>query len=396
MSDADESQGSEVLFRRRGRGGRTATTTRKRQNESSESSSDGQTRGVVRMAVRRPRRKNPMIQTVAELLALVIEVNGQEVSTNKRKQLGAKELSSEGSGSSLSENEDDAKEGPSEVEGAFKSSGTAEREGPADMGATAVTEIDTDAQHDAQAQFERIQKALREGHDDKASLSLLGALIISMRFLAVMVYLGSAMYGAKEKKDTARGNASSGWNRAGPIRAPNFLRQSVRWDFAPDICKDYKETGFCTFGDSCKFLHDRTDYKHGWEIERDYAAGRMAEEDPDKYVIHSSDEEDECDLPFKCFICRQSFTNPVVTKCKHYFCERCALEHFRKTPKCFVCDTNTLGVFNVAKELIAKLKENEEKKKGDEDEDKSDSSSQGDSNVETKVEVLTEESKQDG
>lgn len=56
------------------------------------------------------------------------------------------------------------------------------------------------------------------------------------------------MYGAKEKKDTARGNASSGWNRVGPIRAPNFIRQSVRWDFAPDICKDYKETGFCTFG----------------------------------------------------------------------------------------------------------------------------------------------------
>lgn len=34
----------------------------------------------------------------------------------------------------------------------------------------------------------------------------------------------------------------------GPVRAPQFLRQTVRWDFAPDICKDYKETGFCTFG----------------------------------------------------------------------------------------------------------------------------------------------------
>lgn len=62
------------------------------------------------------------------------------------------------------------------------------------------------------------------------------------------VYRGAALYGAKEKKDTVWGNASSGLNRFGPIRAPNFLRQSVRWDFAPDICKDYKETGFCTFG----------------------------------------------------------------------------------------------------------------------------------------------------
>lgn len=56
------------------------------------------------------------------------------------------------------------------------------------------------------------------------------------------------MYGAKEKKDTAIGNASSKWNRIGPMRAPNFIRQSVRWDYAPDICKDYKETGYCTFG----------------------------------------------------------------------------------------------------------------------------------------------------
>ncbi|EJW82407.1 ring finger protein 113A2 [Wuchereria bancrofti] len=180
------------------------------------------------------------------------------------------------------------------------------------------------------------------------------------------VYRGAALYGAKEKKDTVWGNASSGLNRFGPIRAPNFLRQSVRWDFAPDICKDYKETGFCTFGDSCKFLHDRTDYKHGWEIERDYTAGRMKEDDDDKYRISSEDEEEEeSELPFKCFICRQSFVNPVVTKCKHYFCEKCALGHFQKTSKCYICEQNTMGVFKVAKDLIVKLKENEEKQKDD-------------------------------
>lgn len=43
----------------------------------------------------------------------------------------------------------------------------------------------------------------------------------------------------------------------GPLRAPTNLRATVRWDYQPDICKDYKETGFCGFGDSCKFLHDR-------------------------------------------------------------------------------------------------------------------------------------------
>ena len=36
--------------------------------------------------------------------------------------------------------------------------------------------------------------------------------------------------------------------RKGPLRAPAHLRATVRWDYQPDICKDYKETGMCGFG----------------------------------------------------------------------------------------------------------------------------------------------------
>ena len=61
--------------------------------------------------------------------------------------------------------------------------------------------------------------------------------------------------------------------------------------------------------DSCKFLHDRSDYKFGWQLERDERKKGIEEAD-DKYEIHSDEEE----LPFKCFICRESFTSPVVTK----------------------------------------------------------------------------------
>ncbi|ERE73486.1 Zinc finger, RING-type containing protein [Cricetulus griseus] len=152
-------------------------------------------------------------------------------------------------------------------------------------------------------------------------------------------------------KDTSMGNASSGMVRKGPIRAPEHLRATVRWDYQPDICKDYKETGFCGFGDSCKFLHDRSDYKHGWQIERELDEGRYGVYEDENYEVESDDEE----IPFKCFICRQTFRNPVVTKCKHYFCETCALQHFRTTPRCYVCEQQTHGVFNPAKELIAKL-----------------------------------------
>jgi len=65
--------------------------------------------------------------------------------------------------------------------------------------------------------------------------------------------------------------------RQGPIRAPAHLRSTIRWDYQPDICKDFKETGFCGFGDSCKFMHDRTDYKLGWQLEREYAQGMEKE-----------------------------------------------------------------------------------------------------------------------
>nr|KAG5693452.1 hypothetical protein BaRGS_022339 [Batillaria attramentaria] len=163
------------------------------------------------------------------------------------------------------------------------------------MGATATLEIETELDKDAQAIYERslqVQKELKGMEDDKK-------------------YRGLANYAQYyEKKDTAQGNAASGNVRKGPVRAPAHLRATVRWDYQPDICKDYKETGFCGFGDSCKFLHDRSDYKHGWQLEREMDEGRYGQNDEQNYEISS----DEDDLPFKCFICRRSFTNPVITK----------------------------------------------------------------------------------
>ncbi|XP_053308977.1 E3 ubiquitin-protein ligase RNF113A [Spea bombifrons] len=227
----------------------------------------------------------------------------------------------------------------------YKSSRSAKPVGPDDMGATATYELDTEKDKDAQAIFERSQKVQEElegKEDDK-------------------IYRGMHNYKKFVKpKDTSLGNASSGMVRKGPIRAPDHLRATVRWDYQPDICKDYKETGFCGFGDSCKFLHDRSDYKHGWQLERELEEGRYGANDEENYEV-SSDEED---LPFKCFICRDSFKNPIVTKCKHYFCEGCALQHYRKSQRCYVCNTQTNGVFNPAKDLLTKM---EKLKKADED-----------------------------
>jgi len=56
----------------------------------------------------------------------------------------------------------------------------------------------------------------------------------------------------------------------GPQKAPSNLRITSMFDYKPDICKDYKETGYCGYGDSCVFLHDRSDYKSGWQIEKEW------------------------------------------------------------------------------------------------------------------------------
>lgn len=134
-------------------------------------------------------------------------------------------------------------------------------------------------------------------------------------------------------------------------RKHNFIKSSIRTDYQPDICKDYKETGFCGFGDSCKFLHDRSDYKHGWQLEQEWAKGQYKDEDDDKYVIKDGDGEEEADgIPFKCIICKETYKNPIMTKCKHYFCIDCAEKECNE--KCFVCEEPTSGIFKNASKII--------------------------------------------
>ncbi|KAL5965454.1 hypothetical protein TSMEX_006780 [Taenia solium] len=241
----------------------------------------------------------------------------------------------------------------------FKADYNTTQNGPNDQRATAALEIDTETSHDAQALFiksQEINKAVKSNQDK--------------------VYRGLNNYAQYlEKKDTVMGNAASGFNRKGPMRAPAHLRATVRWDYQPDICKDYKETGFCSFGDSCKFLHDRSDYKHGWQLEQEFAEGTYGlEGNDDRYEIKSDkDEDDDFHLPLKCIICRGDFKDPVVTNCKHFFCSACALKRLKKTTRCYACTEDTKGVFKMARDLLSRIAAIKEKQKhrgqveGDED-----------------------------
>lgn len=295
-----------LLFKRPRRKG--AAGLRKRpagDPEPGDSSSGDEGGSVVRRAERRAEARSPFIQRTR------------------------------GAGPQEAADGDARSEGGAEAPGVvYKSTRSAKPAGPEDMGATAGCELDPERGRAARAILERSgesQEALRGKEDDK-------------------IYRGIHHY-----RQYAKPKDASGSLRKGPIRAPEHLRATVRWDYQPEVCKDYKETGFCGFGDSCKFLHDRSDYKHGWQIERELQEGRYGVSEDENYEVGSDGQE----LPFSCFICRQTFRKPVVTKCRHYFCESCALQRFHTSPRCYVCDQLTNGIFNPAKELIAKLEKHQ-------------------------------------
>ncbi|KAG9151407.1 hypothetical protein Leryth_024847 [Lithospermum erythrorhizon] len=106
-------------------------------------------------------------------------------------------------------------------------------------------------------------------------------------------------------------------------------------------------------------MHDRGDYKSGWQIEKEWEEAEKLRKrklalgmlEDDEEAAGEVDEDDDDALPFACFICRNPFEDAVVTKCKHYFCEHCALKHHAKNKKCFVCNQPTLGIFNTAFEI---------------------------------------------
>eukprot|EP00178_Gracilaria_changii_P016212 TRINITY_DN459_c0_g1_i1.p1 TRINITY_DN459_c0_g1~~TRINITY_DN459_c0_g1_i1.p1 ORF type:complete len:267 (-),score=39.28 TRINITY_DN459_c0_g1_i1:1218-2018(-) len=170
---------------------------------------------------------------------------------------------------------------------------------------------------------------------------------------------------ATAERTDVGGDASSKSSKRpfGPMKAPAHLRTSVRVDYQPDVCKDYKETGYCGFGDSCKFLHDRSDYKAGWQLERDWAEKEKKKrdallrgEDPEaEEAAKSKEEYDKDGLPFACFLCREEFKSPVRTLCEHYFCEECALSRMEKDPTCPICKKQLRDTLNPASKLIAKL-----------------------------------------
>ena len=89
----------------------------------------------------------------------------------------------------------------------------------------------------------------------------------------------------------------------------------------------------------------------------------VASADRGKGQQDEDDDEDAmlANIPFACIICRESYKNPITTRCGHYFCEACALKRYRKDPGCAACGAGTNGVFNTAKNLKKLLERKKER-----------------------------------
>lgn len=159
----------------------------------------------------------------------------------------------------------------------------------------------------------------------------------------------------------------------GPVKAATNIRTITIMDYRPDICKDYKKTGHCGFGDGCIYLHDRGDFKQGWQLDQEWENVTKGKKNLGGTVVASAnreakgdennaDEEEMLkDIPFACVICEKPYREPIVTRCGHYFCEPCALKRYRKDPTCAVCGAGTNGVFNSAKRLKKLLERKRER-----------------------------------
>lgn len=148
----------------------------------------------------------------------------------------------------------------------------------------------------------------------------------------------------------------------------------VVYSITPDICKDYKETGFCGFGDTCIYLHDRGDTLSGWQLEKQWEEEQKKKKEQQEKEIQgfldnntngpSTNDNNNNNtaaistddgLPFACHICREYFKNPVVTSCGHYFCEKCIMNRIRtESESCPICGKDTHGVFNQPTKLLSK------------------------------------------
>jgi hypothetical protein len=172
----------------------------------------------------------------------------------------------------------------------------------------------------------------------------------------------------------------------GPVRQLRNIQHSNGIDYNPSRCKDFHDSGYCAFGNSCIFIHDRTDYKSGHELDLEWeektrrkderrkrrATKKKNGEDLDPEDLSSEEEgledyEEELvygEIDELCLICGEDYKLPSLLPCGHIFCDKCALSHYKYEKTCFKCNKVTGGIFNDGTKLLKKAREERERIRG--------------------------------
>ena len=165
----------------------------------------------------------------------------------------------------------------------------------------------------------------------------------------------------------------------GPVRSLNTAQHSNGIDYNPSRCKDFHESGYCAFGDSCIFIHDRGDYKSGYELDKEWDQKMRAKEERRKRRaqkqqsgVELDSEEDSTDseeledyeeemvykeIDEQCLLCGQDYKLPTLLPCGHIFCDKCAISNYKSHRTCFKCGKITDGIFNDGTKLLKKARE---------------------------------------
>ena len=111
---------------------------------------------------------------------------------------------------------------------------------------------------------------------------------------------------------------------------PDSIEATAVVDYQPDVCKDFWLTGYCGYGDTCKFLHIRDELRQTAPVTKDWEVDK-------KEVVN------ERDLSV-CAICQQKHTAPVMAECRHIFCKRCFRLRLANDKTCVVCGQESAGI----------------------------------------------------
>ncbi|GMI01990.1 hypothetical protein TrVE_jg11492 [Triparma verrucosa] len=178
---------------------------------------------------------------------------------------------------------------------------------------------------------------------------------------ATGLYNGSKGYSTFVSPNLESIAASKHNGTRGQLRANTTIRVTSQMDYQPDVCKDYQKTGYCGFGDTCVFMHDRGSYKSQSEIENEWEERKKRVEEERAKAVRTLEGEVEVEevtykYGYGCIVCKEWFKDPVETVCGHFYCEPCVRTLAKGDDKCLMCGKDLGGTWKDAGKLRKEMK----------------------------------------